>query len=90
MWKAIETVSEEHSRLIIVITDEQTSDNDTLEIFNTDLLAIINVAPYENGVSYGGSKKKSIHINGWSENVLTYLRKYLSDFISAERQPEGE
>lgn len=77
MWSAIRTAgSLSHRRLMIVITDEETTDNGTPSDANADLLAIVNVSHGHNGVGYG---KGSIHINGWSENVIAYLQKYLEN-----------
>lgn len=74
MWSAVREAGEErHRNLMIVITDEQTSDNGKISDANADLLVIINVANNENGVGYGNG---SIHISGWSENVLDYVQKY--------------
>ena len=74
MWGAIKAAGKErHRNLMIVITDEQTSDEGKISDANADLLVIINVANDENGVGYG---KGSVHISGWSENVLDYVQKY--------------
>ena len=79
MWTAIRAagggLSSGRRNLMIVVTDEQTQDSGMVKDANSDLLAIVNVAANENGVGYGHG---SIHINGWSENVVTYLREYLS------------
>ena len=75
MWTAIRKVGEEkHRELMIVITDEQTQDVGKISDANADLLVIINVANNQNGVGYG---KGSIHISGWSENVLNYVQEYI-------------
>jgi len=58
----------------IVITDEETRDNGSYADANADLLVIINVASTSNGVGYGN---KVLHINGWSENVVSFLQEYL-------------
>jgi len=77
MWNAIRTAKAQgHSRLMIVITDEQTSDNGGVSESDSDLLAIVNVSANQNGVGYG---KGSIHINGWSDNVISYLKRYIAD-----------
>jgi 60 kDa SS-A/Ro ribonucleoprotein len=68
LGKAVEKLNgaEKHDRLI-VITDEQAHDT---------VLApkgkgyVINVASYKNGVGYG----KWVHIDGWSESVIEYIR----------------
>lgn len=54
---------------IIVITDEQSYDG-ILEGW-TKLAYVVNVAPYQYGVSYGNGWT---HIDGWSERVLDYIR----------------
>lgn len=79
MWSAIRTagggLSSGKRDLMIVITDEQTQDQGTVSDANAGLLVIVNVAANEHGVGYG---KGSVHINGWSENVIQYLRGYLT------------
>lgn len=57
---------------LIVITDEQAHD----EIPNPmGKSYVINVASNKNGVGYG----KYIHIDGWSESVLDYIKAYEND-----------
>lgn len=54
---------------LIVITDEQSSN------FVPDPIGkgyMINVASYQNGVGYGSW----LHIDGWSEAVIDYIREY--------------
>jgi hypothetical protein len=76
LWKAVQTVGKgARSDLMIIITDEQSHDSGDIQQANTDLLVIINIAQSVNGVGYG---KGSIHISGWSENVVTFLREYIS------------
>lgn len=58
-----------HDRLI-VITDEQSADRVPQPVANKAY--IINVASYRNGVGYGGAWT---HIDGFSENVLSYIRE---------------
>lgn len=60
-----------HYDRIIVITDEQA--HDTIPDPRGKGY-IINVAAYQNGVGYG----KWVHINGWSEKVLDYIKMYES------------
>lgn len=81
MWGAIKTVAEHvgNQRLMIVITDEQTSDNGSPKDSNADFLAVVNIASNERGVGYGAG---SIHVNGWSENVIAYLREYMNAKMS--------
>lgn len=75
MWSSIKTVGMKgESDITIVLTDEQTSDCGSISSANTGILFIINVASNENGVGYGN---KSVHINGWSESIVDYIREYL-------------
>ncbi|MBF0395945.1 MAG: TROVE domain-containing protein, partial [Desulfobacterales bacterium] len=54
---------------LIVITDEQSHD----KIPNPKCLGyMINIASYKNGVGYG----EWVHIDGWSEAVIDYIRCY--------------
>lgn len=57
-----------HERLI-VITDEQAADTVTLTP-KAPRAYVINVASNRNGVGYGGW----VHIDGWSESVMEYIR----------------
>jgi len=54
---------------LIVITDEQ-SCNSVLDPVGRGYM--INVATYKNGVGYG----PWVHIDGWSEAVVDYIREY--------------
>jgi 60 kDa SS-A/Ro ribonucleoprotein len=54
---------------LIVITDEQTADG---IVSPKGLGYVINVASYKNGVGYG----KWMHIDGWSEAVVDYVRAF--------------
>jgi hypothetical protein len=75
MWDAIrQAASVRKNDVMVVITDEQTMDSGNFSDANADLLVIINVASYQNGVGYG---KNVIHINGWSDSVISWLREYL-------------
>ncbi len=56
---------------LIVITDEQA--HDTLSA-PTATGYVINVASYKNGVGYG----EWMHIDGWSEAVIDYIREFES------------
>jgi hypothetical protein len=79
MWEAIRTVGRKgHKNIMVIITDEQTSDNGGFNDANADLLVIINVASNKNGIGYS---KNSIHINGWSENVVTFLTNYIKEWM---------
>jgi len=61
-------VKEKYDRLII-ITDEQSHDGVCNHMGKYGY--IINVASYQNGVGYG----QFMHINGFSEKVLDYIRE---------------
>jgi hypothetical protein len=75
MWGAIRTAGKKrHNDIMVVITDEQTMDSGSFHDSNAGLLVIINVASNQNGVGYG---KEVLHIDGWSDNVITYLREYI-------------
>ncbi|MCL2880823.1 MAG: hypothetical protein FWF29_11305, partial [Treponema sp.] len=75
MWGAIRGAGKDrHNNVMIVITDEQTMDRGKYTDANADLLVIINVASYQNGVGY---EKGVVHINGWSDSVINWLREYL-------------
>lgn len=66
LGRAIEQLKEDYDRLI-VITDEQSHDavpNPWARGY------VINVASYKNGVGYG----RWVHIDGWSEAVIEYIR----------------
>jgi hypothetical protein len=62
----VNTISE-YDR-IIVITDEQSRD---VVPMPKGKGYIINVASYQNGIGYGSW----LHINGWSESVIDYVRE---------------
>jgi hypothetical protein len=68
LGKAVEELNrkEKYDRLI-VITDEQA--HDTVPAPHGKGY-VINVASYKNGVGYG----KWMHIDGWSESVIEYIR----------------
>jgi len=68
LGKAVEELKkkERYDRLI-VITDEQAHDSVSAPKGKG---YVINVASYKNGVGYG----KWIHIDGWSEAVIEYIR----------------
>ena len=57
---------------IIVITDEQSADR----VPNPEGIGyVINVASYQHGVGYGAW----MHIDGWSERVLDFIRESESE-----------
>jgi hypothetical protein len=68
LGKAVEELNrkEKYDRLI-VITDEQAHDRVPRP---NGKGYVINVASYKNGVGYG----KWMHIDGWSESVIEYIR----------------
>ena len=75
MWESVRCAAKDRrNRVMIVITDEQTMDKGAYSDANSDLLVIINVASYKNGVGY---EKGVVHINGWSDSVICWLREYL-------------
>ena len=77
MWKSIRGAAQDrHNRIMVVITDEQTKDSGTFSDANSDLLVIVNIASNENGVGYG---KGIVHIDGWSDSTVTWLREYLKE-----------
>jgi 60 kDa SS-A/Ro ribonucleoprotein len=59
-WRALDRV--------IVITDEQTHDG-ILPAW-TSRAYVVNVAPYNHGVSYGNGWT---HVDGWSERIVDYI-----------------
>ena len=66
LGRALEQVPGSYDR-VVVITDEQTADR----VPNPSGAGyVINVASYKNGVGYG----KWTHIDGWSEQVIEYIR----------------
>jgi len=76
MWESIRCAAKNRrNRVMIVITDEQTMDSGRYSDANSDLLVIINVASYQNGVGY---EKGTVHISGWSDSVIDWLREYCS------------
>jgi hypothetical protein len=75
MWEAIKKAAKDrHNRVMVVITDEQTCDSGKYADADSDLLVIINVASYQRGVGY---EKGVVHINGWSDSTIDWLREYL-------------
>ncbi len=56
---------------VIVITDEQSADG-ICKLPSGMKGYVINVAPYKNGVSYKGW----VHIDGWAETVIEFIREY--------------
>jgi 60 kDa SS-A/Ro ribonucleoprotein len=70
LGNAVKEVQGQYDRLI-VITDEQAVDSVSAP---TATGYVINVASYRNGVGYG----KWMHIDGWSEAVIDYIRAFES------------
>jgi hypothetical protein len=67
---AVKMVAGSYDRLI-VISDEQAADSVPPP---TETGYVINVAGYKNGVGYG----RWLHIDGWSEAVIDYIRAFES------------
>lgn len=70
LGKAIKHINSntEYDR-IVIITDEQSAD----KVPDPNGKGyIVNVASYQNGIGYG----PYVHINGWSEAILDYIREY--------------
>jgi hypothetical protein len=77
MWSSIkEAAANRKNDVMVVITDEQTEDRGSYADANADLLVIINVASYQNGVGY---EKGVVHINGWSDGVINYIRELVKE-----------
>jgi hypothetical protein len=75
MWNAVRKAGTiRQNDVMVVITDEQTMDSGNFGDANADLLVIINIASYQNGVGY---ERCVVHINGWSDSVISWLREYL-------------
>ena len=53
---------------VVVITDEQSHDG--ILTAWTPKAYVVNVAPYQHGVSYGNGWT---HVDGWSERVVDYI-----------------
>jgi 60 kDa SS-A/Ro ribonucleoprotein len=53
---------------LIVITDEQSHDG--IHAAWTSRAYVVNVAPYQHGISYGNGWT---HIDGWSERIVDYI-----------------
>lgn len=73
---SIQRLNQEPLDRLIVITDEQSHDrvpNPTAKGY------VINVANNQHGVGYG----PWVHIDGWSERVLDFVREYESSDVSA-------
>jgi len=62
MWRELDR--------LIVITDEQSQDGIAEPWLPQSY--VVNVAPYQNGVSY---RNGWLHIDGWSERVIDYIRE---------------
>jgi hypothetical protein len=80
MWTAVRNAAKvRRNDVMVVITDEQTMDSGQYADANADHLVIINIASYERGVGY---QKGVVHVSGWSDSVISWLREYLK----AERE----
>lgn len=74
LGSAITKLNQEGLDRLIVITDEQSHDRVPPPAVKVGAY-IINVAGYKNGVGYG----PWIHIDGWSERVLDFIRAIESE-----------
>lgn len=74
LGKAIKHVNRQAHDRLIVITDEQSSDDVPEPI--AERAYLINVASARNGVGYG----KWVHFDGFSEHVLRYIVEYEREF----------
>ncbi len=70
LGNAVRAANATNSDRIIIITDEQTAD--PVPPPNAKHGYLINVAANKNGVGYG----PWVHIDGWSEATLRYIREY--------------
>jgi hypothetical protein len=75
LGKAISVINTMEYDRLIVITDEQS--HDTIPNPNGKAY-MINVASNEHGVGYG----KWIHVDGWSESVLDFIRSVEQEHLS--------
>jgi len=66
--------SQEGYDRIIIVTDEQSHQSISNPLIDTKGY-VVNVASYKNGIGYG----RWVHIDGWSEAVLDYIRVSESD-----------
>jgi hypothetical protein len=66
---------------VIVITDEQSHDG--IATAWTPKAYVVNVAPYQHGVSYGNGWT---HIDGWSDRVVDYIAATESDSMAEEAE----
>ena len=71
MGKAVKEVNKLDYDRIVIITDEQTADKVPPPNPNTKGY-VINIATYEKGIGYD----EWIHINGWSEAVISYITEF--------------
>jgi hypothetical protein len=79
LGKAVADVAGTYDRLI-VITDEQAHDSVPAP---TSAAYMVNVASYKNGVGYG----RWVHIDGWSEAVIDYIRVRIDRLDQLRLQP---
>jgi hypothetical protein len=75
LGRAVQVVSEQHPQAtrLIIITDEQSDDKVAFPAKVFDNIYVVNVASYQNGVSY---KDNVVHIDGFSENVVRYITQF--------------
>lgn len=72
---AIKLAAKEGYDRIIVVTDEQSHTNIPGPLAGTNAY-FINVATYQHGIGYN----KWVHIDGWSEAIIDYLREFEAAF----------
>lgn len=79
LWKSVSEVKRQNPQAerIIVLTDEQTADVYNKEDINYKKQYMINLAEYENGISY---RPNWIHIDGFSQTVIDYIQEYENQF----------
>lgn len=68
---AISKFSNNSADRLVIITDEQSQDKPDFSLLrNYKFVYVINVAPYEYGVSY---EENVVHIDGWSDRVVEFM-----------------
>lgn len=81
---AIQAMSKEPWDRLIVLTDEQSHDSvkapANTQATTGRLAYLINVAPHQKGVGYGGGWT---HIDGWSEAVIEYIQQLESALVQS-------
>lgn len=82
LYNAIQKFYNEDFDRIIVITDEQATDNYQSNTFNINKkYYIVNVASNKNGIEVQKREQNAIvRINGWSDAVIKYILEYEKQF----------